>query len=260
LLEVLRGLAPEAWALPTACTGWSVKDLAAHLLGGNIGRLSFQRDKIQKAGPTSPIETTAELIAWIDARNQAWVEVARGISPALLVDFLEITDKQLYEFFNSLPLEARSGVPVAWAGEAASTNWFDIGREYTEKWFHQQQIREAVGVDGIVERKWLYPVMEICVRALPYTYRLTDAPEGTTLTLEVSGEAGSMWTLSRHDRGWQLFEGGSDAPATRIQLSDDSAWRLFSKGLGEEALRERISIEGDIALGEVVYDLIAIMA
>jgi hypothetical protein len=33
---------------------------------------------------------------------------------------------------------------VAWAGEAESKNWFHVARDYSEKWHHQQQIREAV--------------------------------------------------------------------------------------------------------------------
>lgn len=32
--DVLDTLAPEEWALPTDCTEWSVKDVAAHVLGG----------------------------------------------------------------------------------------------------------------------------------------------------------------------------------------------------------------------------------
>ena len=31
------------------------------------------------------------------------------------------------------------------AGEAVSANWFDVAREFTERWHHQQQIRLAIG-------------------------------------------------------------------------------------------------------------------
>ena len=44
LIAVLRSLQPAEWDLPTACTPWTVKDVAAHLLGGNLGRLWVHDD------------------------------------------------------------------------------------------------------------------------------------------------------------------------------------------------------------------------
>ncbi len=85
--------------------------------------------------------------------------------------FLEMTDPLLYQHFKALPPFEPAGVSVAWAGEAQSFNWFDIAREYTEKWLHQQHIREAVSRPVLAERRWLHPVLDTFMRALPYTYR-----------------------------------------------------------------------------------------
>ena len=40
LLDLLGDLSASDWEAPTVCAGWSVKDVAAHLLGDDIGRLS----------------------------------------------------------------------------------------------------------------------------------------------------------------------------------------------------------------------------
>lgn len=40
LLEVLSSLALDDWSRDTACPGWSLKDIAAHLLADDFGRLS----------------------------------------------------------------------------------------------------------------------------------------------------------------------------------------------------------------------------
>ena len=40
LLDLLAGLDGAAWRAPTACLGWSVHDVALHLLGDDVGRLS----------------------------------------------------------------------------------------------------------------------------------------------------------------------------------------------------------------------------
>jgi len=45
LLELLRELSEEEWNTSTICTGWSVKDVALHLLGVEIGNISSRRDR-----------------------------------------------------------------------------------------------------------------------------------------------------------------------------------------------------------------------
>ena len=44
LITLLRSLTPEEWQLPTIARLWTVKDVAAHLLDGNIRSLSLLRD------------------------------------------------------------------------------------------------------------------------------------------------------------------------------------------------------------------------
>jgi uncharacterized protein (TIGR03083 family) len=44
LIDLLRQLDADDWQRPTACPGWSVKGIAAHLLGDHFGRLSIHRD------------------------------------------------------------------------------------------------------------------------------------------------------------------------------------------------------------------------
>jgi uncharacterized protein (TIGR03083 family) len=39
--DVLDALTPDEWALPTDCPGWSVHDVAAHVLGGMAGRTTL---------------------------------------------------------------------------------------------------------------------------------------------------------------------------------------------------------------------------
>jgi uncharacterized protein (TIGR03083 family) len=45
-LTVLLASLPDGdWTLPTPCPGWSVHDLAAHLLGVEFGNVSVRRDR-----------------------------------------------------------------------------------------------------------------------------------------------------------------------------------------------------------------------
>jgi uncharacterized protein (TIGR03083 family) len=258
LIALLRGLAPGDWQRPTACALWSVKDIVAHLLDDDLRRLSSDRDGLppDKDG----LGDYASLVAWINRMNAQWVAAARRLSPRVLVDLLEVTGPEVVELFRSRDPFAPAHWAVAWAGETESPHWFDVGRDYTERWLHQQQIREAVGAPLLTGAEWLGPVLDLFVRAVPMALRGVMRAPGTAVHVAITGEAGGDWTVRRGEAGWELLAGAASAAAASVRLSDDTAWRLFSKGLPPDAARERSRIEGDQMLGTAVLGALAIMA
>jgi uncharacterized protein (TIGR03083 family) len=259
LIGLLRGLGAADWHRPTVCALWLVRDIVAHLLDDDLRRLSFHRDG-QPPPAGAAIEGYASLVAFINRMNAEWVEVARRMSPGVLVDLLAVTGPWVEDLFRSIDPDATAFWPVAWAGEERSAHWFDVGRDFTERWLHQQQIRDAVGAPPLTGREWLHPVLGLFVRALPFTYRDTPAAEGTTVRLSIEGQAGGDWTLRREADGWRLYAGVAPEPSSIVTLSDDTAWRLFSKGLRPDAARARVQIGGNQALGRVVLQAMAILA
>jgi uncharacterized protein (TIGR03083 family) len=259
LMSLLRGLDEADWSRPTACALWSVKDIVAHLLDTGLRRLSSGRDGFMPA-PEAGIASYTDLVAYLNRLNAEWVGATRRLSPRVLMELMDVTAPQVHAFFGSLDPHARALFGVAWAGEESSPVWFDIGREYTERWLHQQQIREAVGAPGLLGREWLYPALDIFMRALPHTYRAVPAEAGQSIHFAIRGEAGGNWTLRRQSQGWSLFTGRDDHPATRVSLDQETAWKLFSKGLSPEGARRSVRIEGDSRLGEPVFGALAVMA
>ena len=258
LLDLLQRLRPADWARPTACDPWSVKDVAAHLLGGNLGRL-WKRDQ-SPASSGKPPRDFDNLVRAIDRDNELWVQAAERISPEMLVELLELTDRRLYDHFKNLPQHEPARISVAWAGDKRSPNWFDIAREYTEKWLHQQHIREAVGKPLLMGREWLFPVLDTFMRGLPYTYHKFLASNGTSISVQVAGKAGGEWSLVRERSQWKLFEGRDALAGSRVCIDQDLAWRLFTRGVTWEEARPQVQIEGDVALGEHVLRMVSIMA
>lgn len=259
LIKLLAGLSPQDWDRSTVCAGWAVRDIAAHLLDGDIRKLSFLRDGLRPPPPQSPIEDYRGLVSFLNGLNAAWVQAARRISPRLLVDLLALTGPQVSAYLASLDPEAPAHFPVGWAGEEVSQNWFDIGREYTERWHHQQQIRDAVGALALTGRHWLYPALAIFIRALPFSYREAAAESGQTILIRITGEAGGEWSLVRSALAWTLFSGTSDA-VTRVTLDQDGAWRLFTKGLSSAEATRLVQIKGDAQLGKPFLGTLAVMA
>jgi hypothetical protein len=241
------------------CAAWSVKDIVAHLLDTQLRRLSFGRDGLTVA-PDPPISSYGRLVGYLNRLNAEWTAATQRLSPRVLIELLDFTSGPVHAFFRSLDPHAPAGFGVAWAGEETSANWFDIGREYTERWLHQQQIREAVGAKGLTERSWLHPTLDIFVRALPFTYQGVDAPIGRSIRIAIEGEAGGVWTLVRKAEGWRIFSGWQARPAATVSLDQGVAWRLFSKGLDRESARRSVRIEGDPRLGEPVLGTLAVMA
>jgi uncharacterized protein (TIGR03083 family) len=257
LLKVLRALQPADWDHPTICSPWTVKDVAAHLLGGNLGRLWMEKASTLSEAPLTDYE---ELVSFINRENEVWVQAARRISPEILIEFLDLTDRRLYEHFRKLDPHALAVISVAWASEDLAPHWFDIAREYTEKWLHQQHILEAVDLPLLTGKAWMSPVLDTFVRGLPRTFRDLDASEGSRISVQIPGEAGGSWTLVKDSLQWQLYEGLDPNANSIVQIDQDLAWRLFTKGVSTEASRPAIQIEGDARLGEQVLKMVSIMA
>ena len=125
----------------------------------------------------------------INEANELWVRATARLSSKLLADLLKLTGNQFHEYVQSLDQMATGSV-VSWAGPDRAPVWLDIAREYTERWLHQQQIRDAVKKPGLKEQRYFHPVLDTFVRALPYTYKDIAVADTTVLKFAVTGEAG----------------------------------------------------------------------
>jgi uncharacterized protein (TIGR03083 family) len=255
LLQLLSELAPDEWERPTVCANWSVRDVASHILGGDLGNLSTRRDGFH--GVTSAPEE--ELVAFVNRFNDEWVQAARRLSPQIIIDLLGVTGPMLFDYFGSLDLDLLQGT-VSWAGLDPAPVGLDVAREYTERWLHQQHIRDAVGKPGLIDHRFLAPVLATFVYALPHTFRNTKAPLGAVLQLHIEGEAGGDWSLVREADSWVLYAGVIERPNASVRLDQSIAWRLFTKGLAPQEALEAVSFTGDRHLGLQVLEAVAIIA
>lgn len=257
LLGLLDSLAPEEWHATTIVPGWTVKDIAGHLLKGELGILARRRDGYSMPGVS--IQGWDDLVVFINTLNRSWAEAARMLSPRIICDLLRWAAPQAEEYFASLDPHA-TGVPVDWVGPEPAPNWLDLAREYTERWHHQQQMRDAVAKPGLKEARYLAPVLDAFVRALPRTFSSVKGRLGKQVKLTITGEAGGTWCLLREESSeWHLYLGAGDSPTTEVSIDQDDAWRLFTKGLKPEEARQRAQITGDSALAAKVFDTLSII-
>jgi hypothetical protein len=245
LLTLLRDLAPEDWRRPTVAPQWGVRDVAAHLLDGDLRKIAVYRDAHFPPVDKPPV-TDAEVAHLVNGLNATGVAYAARLSPRLIVDLLEITGGWVADVIEALPPHGPSIFAVSWAGERESENWMDTGREYTERWHHQMQVRDAVGAPPILlQARWMMPFLDLSVRALPYAYRSVHADAGTAVVLTVTGETAAAWTLTRDSSGWRIAAGASGNPAATVRIAADEAWRLLYNAPVD---RSRIEVTGDTVL------------
>ena len=258
LIDLLHGLVPADWERPTVAGDWRVRDVAAHLLDVDLRKLSVNRDGFL-APPDEPIGGYGDLVRFLNRLNADWVAAARRLSPRVLVDLLAAAGPAVSELVAALPPHEPALFSVAWAGESQSENWFDIGRDYTERWHHQMQIRDAVGAPLLLERRWLHPLLDLSVRALPRAYGSTTAENGAAVVFEVRGEEGEAWSLIRDPGAWQIWRGAAPEPAVTVRADPDTAWRLLYNALPPRVAREKVSIQGDATLAAPLFSTRSVM-
>lgn len=259
LMELLSSLTDDEWNSQTVAKLWKVKDVASHLLDGNLRGLSISRDGFfgEKA---ENINSHQDLVAFLNTLNLTWTNATKRISPKLLTFLLETTGQQYVQHLNSLNPFSNAIFSVAWAGQDVSQNWFHIAREYTEKFLHQQQIRDAVNKPGLMTKEYFYPFIDTLMYAFPFTFREVFADNGTVVTLIVTGDIGGQWNIIKTENGWILNKEIQNKSNAKVRIEPNIAWKLFSKSWKPEQMIDKTEVLGDKYLGEYVLRIVAFMA
>ncbi len=256
LIELLKSLSPTDWNKSTVAKLWTVKDVAAHLLDTSIRTIAESKNFI--GDPPTPINSYHELVDYLNRLNTDWVKAMRRVSPETLIDFLKLTQKPFIEYYHSLDQLSPAKFSVAWAGEQESKNWFHIAREYTERWHHQQQIRDAVGKPGIMDREFFFPMIDTLLSAMPYAYRESSPKEGTIVQVKILGTAGGEWRIQKQSIGWEFTSASGEITST-IELDTDTAWKLFTKVFTKHEAETKVKISGNRELALPLLGMVSVM-
>lgn len=259
LLELLRSLTPEEWQAQTVAKLWRVKDVAAHLLDGNLRGLSTSRDGYF-GDPPEGIGSYQGLIDYLNNLNLSWTSATKRLSPQVLTELLATTGPEYTEHLSSLAPDANAVFSVAWAGQEVSPNWFHIAREYTEKFLHQQQIRDAVSKQELMTKELFYPFIDTLMHALPHTFKDVTAENGTVVSLIITTSIGGQWNIVREGSQRLLNKDTTIYSNTLVEIDPQTAWKLFSKSWRPDDVQHLIKIAGNEQLGQKVLEMVAVMA
>lgn len=260
LVALLRSLGAEDYERPAAGT-WRVRDVVAHLLHGDLRELSSERSIPSEADPAETPDYE-QIVAAINRDNAAGVEFLSRLPPAVLTDVLEVTGSAVARLFAGLDPHHVARTAVLWAGETRSEVWMDMGREYTERWHHQMQIRDTVDAPLLLDPQWVEPILDLSVRALPRAFGLrlpVDVAEDVSVVLTVRGDDPLAWTVASNRDGWRVWRGALTDPDASVTMNTDTAWRLFYGMLPPNEILSRVTIEGSRRLVEPILEARSVM-
>lgn len=243
LVAILGALSPDDWERETPCPGWNVHDLVLHLLGDDFVVLSILRDG--HAAPL-PSESHEALAGMIDQLNADWIRAAGGrLSPRMLRGLLVWAGEETHRFFAGVEFDAPSPMGVSWAGEPPSPHGLEVAREYTERWLHQQQLRQAVGHGPLADPVLTRVLLQSLAHCLPPAYSSEDASGGTTVKLDISDFPTLSFGLRFAEPGWRLVRGADISEADcHITAPAEPLWRAWSTNGDPAALREAAVVTG----------------
>lgn len=258
LVALLRGLSEGDWVRQTLAPAWRVRDVVGHLLDVDLRGLAWRDSAIPPSGRQSD-STFAGVLRIINEANASGVAYSRRLSPRVMTDLLEVTGPWVSTFVATLSAHETAAVSVLWADEDRSENWMHIGREYTERWHHQMQIREAVGAEHLLQRQWFHPVLDLSVRAFRRAYKNVEAPAGTTVVFEVDAEPDYQWSVVKEASAWVVVRGRASGAAASVRMDAATAWKLLFNALRKDDLGSRIAASGESRLIEPIVGARSVM-
>ena len=229
-------LTTEQWHAPTACTGWTVADMVAHLI-------DIEQVLLGDARPLH--EPDWDALPWVDRDLSRFTEVgvdARRATPqaAVIAELRDTTERRMAQL-EAGPHELDTLVPGFFGKQTPLGR--QLSRRILDSWVHLQDMRMALGIhegwdsvaarvtrgqliDG-VEHAWSAmetgPLDAICLilTDIGETIALGNSPETTTISMTWPDFfARACGRVSVDDSNWRS--------RVRVDGNPDLAARLLS--------------------------------
>ncbi|HEY5172883.1 MAG TPA: maleylpyruvate isomerase family mycothiol-dependent enzyme [Acidimicrobiia bacterium] len=250
ILTIAKGITAEEWLLPSACAGWTVRDVVGHMACTLHGVIDPAFLPDTTSGTERAMEpAVAERRSW---PIEAVIEEYESYSEQAANVFASVQDAPLSE--TMLPMGELGTHPMS---ILPSTFLFD---GYTH-------LRNDILVpNGPIDRPQpprdemrLRPTIEWMLAGLPWM--CADALGGIVdrpIVLELDGPGGGTWTIAPGGNAGRvaLREGASSGAAATVHGADHD---FVIWGTRRAAWRDLVKVEGDEAYAARVLDAIKII-
>jgi uncharacterized protein (TIGR03083 family) len=250
ILTIAKGIKAEEWLLPSACAGWTVRDVVGHMACTLHGVIDPAFLPDTTSGTERAMEpAVAERRSW---PIEAVIEEYESYSEQAANVFASVQDAPLSE--TMLPMGELGTHPIS---ILPSTFLFD---GYT----HLRN--DILSPSGSIDRPQpprdemrLRPTIEWMLAGLPWM--CADALGGIVdrpIVVELDGPGGGTWTIAPGgDEGRVAVREGASRDAAATVHSTDHDFVIW--GTRRAAWRDLVKVEGDQAYAARVLDAIKII-
>jgi uncharacterized protein (TIGR03083 family) len=250
IAEVCADLDEESWGRATDCPGWTVQDNVAHMIG-------TERSLLGEQPPSSDAGEGAHVRNDIGRLNELWVSSYRALPGRdVLAAFVDVTHRRVEQ------LGAMS--TAEWDAEGFTPEGPGPYRQFMairvfDCWYHEQDIREALGTPGDLEGAVADHSIGRIARGLPFVVgKKAAAPQGTTVAFDVRGTPPVVVAIGVEGRAAVLPDVPS-APTVRV-TTDRRTYARLAGGRWDGARARAdgvVELDGDRALGNRIVDNMA---
>jgi uncharacterized protein (TIGR03083 family) len=181
VIAIGAGLAPQQWSLPTECPAWSVKDVYAHLAG--------IEDWYGDGRPALPDK---------DALTDAPVRARRNLDGRTVLAALRFARGRRRAWLAAHCVEPDDARTLVIPGQMPT--WQVLSIRATDVWFHEQDIRRAVGQPGDLDTEAARIAAMVSRAGLPGVAQRAGVPAGGMVRVTVTGPVAlDAWVLADAD-------------------------------------------------------------
>jgi len=244
LVALLRSQPDSAYAAPTACPGWDVRDVVSHLLGFQL---------LLRGEPVPEFEGPfpEHVHNFIGEINEAFVQSRRDTPGREVLDEFEGAARD--ELARLRALSDEEWDQVGWSPEGERPQHRFQETRVLDSWIHLQDVRDALLQPEDDHGAGEEIVINRFESSLPYVVgKKMGSPDGTTLQVNLSGRLAR--TILLEMRNGRAGAVGSIATPATLEVTTPVAlfWRRSAGRISAEAFLRASSthVRGDHALGE----------
>jgi uncharacterized protein (TIGR03083 family) len=183
----------EEWAMPTDCTGWTVRDIAVHVLGAADAQASV-KEFFHQFVRGLPLNRKIDSHHWVDGINELQIRERRALSNDEVVAQLGSVGPKAVAGRWGTPAPMRHlplpiGPPVGWTGL-----WYLLDVGFTrDVWAHRVDLSIATGkpmdLSADHDGRLVADLVAEWARIYPQAFDLVlEGPAGGRYTRGVGGE------------------------------------------------------------------------
>lgn len=245
IVGVAGDLAPDDWALPTACPGWTVKDHYGHVVGSESMLLGRETPEVTLPEKLPHVHNELGLV------NEKWVEHYRSCSVTdLLADLGEVivARRAAIAGMGQAAFDANASTP---AGPDTYGRLMRV--RVLDQWFHEQDVREATAKPGHLDGMAPDMVLDEVSTGLGYAVaKKAGVKAKAAVRFELTGPIARRIDVEVTDRG-RVVEQLPGKPTVTLRLPGERFLRIAGGRIDpEDRIDGSVEMLGDEALGKQV--------